>query len=319
MLSGHVHTKTMRFLVTGAHGQDGMYLVTSLKMAGHDVVEVGRNRAKFFRFGRLVEGDSPKLEDSIASTEFLNSQKPDCILHFAAVHYPTMLQDGGSNQDRMIACHVAATQNLLDWMVDRENSKMIVALSSQMYSTKDENRVIREDSDHHPVTFYGKTKSEAHNLIRQYSVKYQINAAGAIFFNHTSIRSKADFLFPILAKSISNSIKNGFEDITIRNSNSYLDIGSSDEYCDGVLSMLAEDYLTDYIFSSGQALKISSIVEDAFLLMGLQGKMTLLSESTETRWCLVGDNSKARENLLWRPQKTASEILVDMIYNFNTR
>jgi nucleoside-diphosphate-sugar epimerase len=309
----------MRFLVTGARGQDGMYLVNSLKMAGHDVVEVGRNRSKFFRLGQIVEGDSPKLENPIAAGEFLNSQKPDCILHFAAVHYPTMLQDGESNQDRMFACHVTTTQNLLDWMVNRENCKMIVALSSQMYSTKDENQVIRENSDHQPVTFYGKTKSEAHNLVRQYSDKYQVNAAGAIFFNHTSIRSKADFLFPILAKSISNSIKNGFEDITIRNSNSYLDIGSSDEYCEGVLSMLAEDSLTDYIFSSGQALKISSIVEDAFLLMGLQGKMALLSESTETSWCLVGDNRKARENLLWRPQKTPSEILVDMIYNLNAR
>jgi nucleoside-diphosphate-sugar epimerase len=309
----------MRFLVTGASGQDGMYLVTSLKLAGHDVVEVGRNRSKFFRLGQIVEGDSPKLEDPIAAAEFLNSQKPDCILHFAAVHYPTMLQDGESNQDRMFACHVTATQNLLDWMVSRENCKMIVALSSQMYSTKDENQVIHENSDHQPVTFYGKTKSEAHNLIRQYSDKYQVNAAGAIFFNHTSIRSKADFLFPILAKSISNSIKNGFEDITIRNSNSYLDIGSSDEYCEGVLSMLAENCLTDYIFSSGQALKISSIVEDAFLLMGLQGKMALLSESTDTSWCLVGDNRKARENLLWKPQKSPSEILVDMIYNLNAR
>jgi len=309
----------MRFLVTGAHGQDGIYLVSSLKMAGHEVIEVGRSRSKFFRFGQLVEGESPKLEDPIVAAEFLNSQRPDFILHFAAVHYPAMLQGGASNQDRMFACHVTTTKNLLDWMVDSKNSKMVVALSSQMYSTKDENLVIHEESDHNPVTFYGKTKSEAHNLVRRYSDKYQINASGAIFFNHTSIRSKANFLFPILAKSISDSIKNGFQDVRIKNSNSYLDIGWSDEYCEGVLSMLQEDRLTDYIFSSGQALKISLIVEDALLKMGHQGKVNLLSESVETNWCLVGDNTKARKNLFWRPQKTASEILVNMIDNVDAQ
>ena len=309
----------MRFLVTGANGQDGMYLVSSLKMAGHEVVEVSRSRSKFFRFGRLVEGETPKLEDPIAAAEFLNSQRPDFILHFAAVHYPAMLQDGESNQDRMFACHVTTTKNLLDWMVTRKNCKMVVALSSQMYSTTDENLIIHEESDHNPVTYYGKTKSEAHNLIRGYSDKYQVNASGAIFFNHTSIRSKADFLFPILARSISDSIKNDFQDVRIRNSNSYLDIGWSDEYCEGVLLMLAEDHLTDYIFSSGQALKISSIVEDALLKMGHQGSLNLLSESAETSRCLIGDNTKARKNLLWTPRKSASEILVDMIKNVDAQ
>lgn len=282
-------------------------------MAGHEVVEVGRSRSKFFRFGRLIEGESPKLEDPIAAAEFLNSQRPDFILHFAAIHYPAMLKDGESNQERMFACHVTTTKNLLDWMVTSTNSKMVVALSSQMYSTTDKNLVIDEESDHNPVTFYGKTKSEAHDLVRQYSYKYQVNAAGAIFFNHTSIRSKANFLFPILAKLISDSIKNGFQDVRIKNSNSYLDIGWSDEYCDGVLSMIAEDRLTDYIFSSGKALSISFIVEDALQKMGHQGKVNLLSDSTETNWCLIGSNTKAKENLSWQPVKTASELLVDMI------
>jgi GDP-D-mannose dehydratase len=47
--------------------------------------------------------------------------------------------------------------------------------------------------------------------------------------------------------------------------------------------------------------------------MGLQGKINLLSESTATNWCLIGDNTKAKENLLWQPRKAASEILIEMI------
>jgi len=53
--------------------------------------------------------------------------------------------------------------------------------------------------------------------------------------------------------------------------------------------------------------------------MGHQGKVNLLSESVETNWCLVGDNTKARKNLFWRPQKTASEILVNMIDNVDAQ
>jgi GDP-D-mannose dehydratase len=60
-------------------------------------------------------------------------------------------------------------------------------------------------------------------------------------------------------------------------------------------------------------LTISSILEEVLLKMGLQGKINLLSESTATNWCLIGDNTKAKENLLWQPRKAASEILIEMI------
>lgn len=303
----------MRFLITGAKGQDGQYLVNSLKSAGHEIIEVGRVRSTYFSSRQLVEGLSPRLEDPIISAEFLDSQNPDCILHFAAVHYPAMIQDGESNQDEMLACHVTTTENFLRWMIDNENCKMVVALSSQMYTAKNENLMISEGESHNPATYYGQTKAGAHSLIRQYSDKYQTNASGAILFNHTSTRSKSNFLFPSLAKALSQSIKTGQKKITVKNSNTYLDIGSADEYCDGVISMLEEDRLTDYIFSSGTASTIASIVNETLFKLGQHGKIDLLTEFTEPRWCLVGDNTKANRNLFWKPIKTASDVLVEMV------
>lgn len=303
----------MRFLITGANGQDGQYLVKSFKSAGHEVIELGREYSRFFHTGQLIEAKSPKLDDPSTSKEFLDSQKPDCILHFAAVHYPAMIHNGESNRDEMVACHVTTTENFLGWLIKNENSKMIVALSSQMYSANTENVRISERTAHSPSTFYGKTKSEAHILMRRYSDDYQTNAAGAILFNHTSTRSKASFLFPILANAISDSIKSGYKDITVRNSNAYLDMGFSDEYCEGIISMLTEDRLTDYVFSSGTASTINSIVSQTLSTLGLQEKIKLLTESSEPKWCPVGDNTKARNNLHWQPEKRASDILAEMV------
>jgi GDPmannose 4,6-dehydratase len=303
----------MRFLITGAGGQDGQYLVKSLSKSGHEVIEIGREYSKFYQSGQLVEARSPRLVDPTISAEFLESQKPDCILHFAAVHYPAMIQDGDSNREEMFACHVTTTENLLQWMTKNLDSKMIVALSSQMFSSENENVRISEETHHNPATFYGQTKAEAHRLIRRYAVNYQTNAAGAILFNHTSTRSKSNFLFPILAKAISESISSGYKDITVRNSNAYLDLGSSDEYCDGIISMVSQERLTDYIFSSGSALTIASIVNGTLFELGHQGKINLLTESHETRWCPVGDNSKARERLSWSPTKSSAQILAEMV------
>lgn len=303
----------MRFLITGANGQDGQYLVNSLKSAGHEVIEIGRKYSRFFQTGQMIEARSPKLDDPSTLKEFLDSQKPDCILHFAAVHYPAMIHNGESNRDEMVACHVTTTKNFLGWLVKNEDSKMVVALSSQMYSANIENVRISERTIHNPSTFYGETKSEAHSLIRRYSDEYQTNAAGAILFNHTSTRSKASFLFPILAKAISESIKSGYKDITVRNSHAYLDMGFSDEYCEGIISMLTEDRLTDYVFSSGTASTINSIVSETLSTLGHQGRIELLTESSEPRWCPVGDSTKARNNLHWQPKKRPSEILAEMV------
>jgi GDP-D-mannose dehydratase len=224
-----------------------------------------------------------------------------------------MIHNGESNQDEMVACHVTTTENFLGWLIKNVNSKMVVALSSQMYSAKNENARITEETTHSPSTFYGKTKSEAHKLMHRYSDDYQTNAAGAILFNHTSTRSKASFLFPVLANALSDSIKSGYKDITVRNSNTYLDMGFSDEYCEGIVSMLSEERLTDYIFSSGTASTISSIVSETLSTLGHQGKIELLTESREPKWCPVGDKTKALNNLRWQPKKRASKILAEMV------
>lgn len=303
----------MRFLITGAYGQDGRYLVSALRKLGNEVVEVGRTRSRYFSNGVLAERASPRLEDPIESIEFLNSQQPDCILHFAAIHFPAMIQNGDFDRSEMIACHFTTTQNFLNWILERGQGKLIVALSSQMYSTSSTNSLINEQTALNPSTFYGKTKSDAFELIRLYRDSYNVNASGAILFNHTSSRSKKDFLFPFLAASIRESIRNGYKDIVIRNASATVDIGSSDEYCEGVISMASENQLTDYVFASGVAVSISKIVQDALRALNLEDKISVSSRSEAPSDCLVGNSIKAQRNLLWAPRKKGSEILVEMV------
>lgn len=300
-------------MITGATGQDGSILVRKLTAQGHRVIGISRNSAQIYEETQITKLAKPTLIDLNSCHDFLESFKPDLILHFAAVHAPTMIEDGTLLGDAMIACHVATTKNILSWQKVNLNSKLIVALSSQMYSPTNSKTLVDENTQIHPSTFYGETKAEAYRLILDTRNQHGVNAAGAILFNHTSKFSKADFLFPILAKRIASSIRTGNIQISVRNANAYLDIGSAEEYCDGIIEMARLERLSEFVFASNESEQVSEIIRKALSLVGYGGELQILSESRVIPGYLKGQPRKARDVLNWTAKKSPSEVLSEMI------
>ena len=199
------HNSRMRVLIVGAAGQDGSLLAEKYSEQGDVVLGVGSNLNRHKPYGfDMIYTD---LANSDKSKSIFRSFKPDRIFHLAAVHSSSALAEASLERthEKIHSCNVLITKNILDWQRSNSDCKSIIGLSSQMYSFEKSGKYIDESSIVDPRNYYAKTKVEALSLLRKYRSNYGTKSSGAILFNHTSKRSKPEFLFPQLALQIAES------------------------------------------------------------------------------------------------------------------
>ncbi len=316
-----VDTYLVRVLVIGATGQDGSILVSQYLRTGCEVFGVTRDAKKLKEvslrnrnFQAAVDVDlySPK-----EAMQFLRATNPDIIFHLAAIHASStnMARLGQESFDEMHMCHVEITRNILNWQRENISAKLVVALSSQMYSSNTESRNISENSMVFPSTKYGETKAEAFSLIKNYRQKYGVRAGGAILFNHTSTLSRKDFLFQVVAKQIVEIIAGNSNEVSLRNPEASLDICSAEEVCEGLILLSSLEMLDDFVFSSGKEQTIRKVIMDVFELCQIDSKPTIVATQnySEVQKSLVGNPAKAKKLLGWQSRKMPSEILYEMV------
>lgn len=300
-------------LVIGSSGQDGSILCDLFDADNQAYIAVSRSQT------RLPDNSTRGPVDLSIPKEaasFLDEFKPSAIVHLAAVHAPSgaMARMGDEKYNEMVKCHIDISRNILDWQVENPSSKSIFALSSQMFSADKQEPFINLDSEVNPSTKYGETKAECWDLIKEYRSKKNIKASGLILFNHTSDRSKPNFLFPDIAKQFSNILNTGIRTFKIRDADSYVDIFSAYDLGDGIKKCLDQDQSRDYIFSSGKYVKIRSIINETSKLLKISELDEIISTNPgKTSIPLYGDIKETINALAWSPKISPSEILASMI------
>jgi nucleoside-diphosphate-sugar epimerase len=300
-------------LVIGSTGQDGSILCDLLN--AHSINYVGVSRNSISSPGKITER-AVDLSQFETSQSFLDQVKPSHIIHLAAVHAPSgsMFAAGELLFDEMYKCHVQITKNILEWQLKHPKTKSLIALSSQMYSPQKQHPMITLNSQINPSSKYGETKAESWKLIKLYRAKYGVKSYGLILFNHTSSRSKPDFLFPELARQFLNILEGKSDVIKIRDTEAFVDIFSAEELGEGLIRCIKSEFTQDLIFSSGGYVKISDVIRNTAEILGMQDTFELFSTHPTDRLIpLFGDISNTFEILKWRPVSTPSEILAKMV------
>ena len=305
----------MRVLITGINGQDGSILCNMHLLNGDQVW--GSTRTNLDKRPSTFEVIKEKLQDSASATKCLEKIKPHFIYHLAARHFDSTKNSFPSSKLRneMYECHVDITKNILNWQSKNLNTKSIVGLSSQMYLGNKNNQSINENSICEPQNYYAETKVEAFNLIRLYRNKYHVNSSGAILFNHTSIKSKQEFLFPKLAKQMSKVICDQSDKIFLANPSKQVDMCHALDVCEGLFKLMNYKPACDLIFSSGKLLKITDLIRQTFQLLGFRGSYEIIqtgAKSQENK-VVVGDIRLAKRVINWAPTKNPEEILAEQI------
>ena len=307
----------MKVLITGVDGQDGTILSHKYMEAGWDVIGVSRS-PKIYPQKKLSENISfGEIKDSKTCWSILNELKPDHILHLAAVHAAStsMSTLEGISKREMTSVHVDLTRNFLLWQKMNNYSRLGVALSSQMYTPTQKVTIIDEITPPEPMNFYGMTKAKAFDLVNEYRYRNNQCAIGFIFFNHTSIYSKEEFLFQLLARQIAGVIKGDLDKVQIRNFDSEIDISSAHEVCEGAMQAMFSSQPRDWIFSSSKLLSIRSIVKAAFVELGVSSSVPLISTQTHSSasFNLVGNTEGARRFLGWETNVNPGQLLASMV------
>ena len=308
-----------RALITGITGQDGSYLAELLLEKGYEVHGMVR-RASTETFQRLEHirdrlilhtGD---LLDQRSLTDVLKECRPAEIYNLAAMSFVA----ASWNQPVLTAefTGVGVTRLLESIRDTVPEARTYQASSSEMFG-----KVLEvpqtERTPFYPRSPYGVAKAYGHFITVNYRESYDLYACSGILFNHESPRRGLEFVTRKVTHGAA-AIKLGLQDeLRLGNLDAERDWGFARDYVEAMWLMLQQDEPDDYVIATGKTHTVRRLVELAFGHVGLDPDDYVKLDERFLRPAevdqLVGDCSKAREQLGWEPRTSFEELVALMV------
>jgi GDPmannose 4,6-dehydratase len=158
-----------------------------------------------------------------------------------------------------------------------------------------------------PVTPYGVAKAYAHFIVHSYRRRYGLYACSGILYNHESPRRPLEFL-PRKVSSGAAAISLGLEhELVLGDLDARRDWGYAGDYVRAIWLMLQQDEPGDYVVSTGESHSVRDLVQCAFAYLDLDWRDHVrvdpaLERGPAELHRLVGDSTKAHEQLGWHPE-----------------
>jgi GDPmannose 4,6-dehydratase len=158
----------------------------------------------------------------------------------------------------------------------------------------------------YPRSPYGVSKVFAHYITVNYRESYDLFAVSGILFNHESPRRGLEFVTRKVTDGVAR-IKLGLTDtLSLGNLDAHRDWGFAGDYVRAMWMMLQQDRADDYVIATGESHSVRELVDVAFGHVGLDWQKHVRLDPKFLRPAevdlLVGDPSKARKTLGWRPE-----------------
>jgi GDPmannose 4,6-dehydratase len=314
---------TKKALITGITGQDGSYLAEHLLDLGYEVHGLVRRVAleaperRTERIAHLLDRITlhPASLESYPSIFHLISRHDfDECYHLAAQSFVAeSFADGFSTMNTNInGTHymLAALREL------RPNCRFYFAGSSEMFG-KAREVPQRESTPFHPRSPYGISKVAGFDLTRNYREAYGMFCVSGILFNHEGPRRGFEFVTRKISSGAAR-IKLGLaSELRLGNLEAERDWGHAKDYVRAIHLMLQQPEPDDYVVATGESHSVREFCELAFAEVGLDYRTYVVSDERFQRPAevdqLIGDATKARTVLGWRPQYTFGELIKEMV------
>jgi GDPmannose 4,6-dehydratase len=175
----------------------------------------------------------------------------------------------------------------------------------------------RELTPFYPRSPYGVSKVFAHYITVNYRESYNLFAVSGILFNHESPRRGLEFVTRKVTDGVAR-IKLGLADsLSLGNLDAERDWGFAGDYVRAMWMMLQQSQPDDYVIATGESHSVRELVELAFDHVGLDWKRYVRLDPKFLRPAevdhLVGDASKARDALGWRPEVNFAGLVRMMV------
>jgi GDPmannose 4,6-dehydratase len=303
-----------RALITGITGQDGSYLAELLLEKDYEVFGMVR-RASTESFERiehlvgrlnLVQGD---LLDQASLVSVLEDAQPSEVYNLAAQSFvPTSW-----NQPVLTAEFTAVGVTRLLEAIRRVDPsiRFYQASSSEMFG-KVREVPQNEQTPFYPRSPYGVAKVYGHFITVNYRESYDLFAVSGILFNHESPRRGLEFVTRKISDAVAR-IKLGLADeLRLGNLDASRDWGYAGDYVLAMWQMLQNREPVDYVVATGETHTVREFAELAFAHAGLEPDRHVVVDPEFLRPAevdhLVGDATRAREELGWQPRVSFREL-----------
>ena len=325
--------------ITGATGQDGSYLAEFLLSKEYEVHVILRRSSVFTtkRIDHLLthpdfhayHGD---LCDSSNLHSLLQKIKPDEIYNLAAQSHV-----GVSFEVPEYTAEVDSlgTIRLLNAIKDlKQNPRFYQASTSELFGGLPDTVPQSESTPFYPKSPYGAAKLYSYWVTVNYREAYGLFACNGILFNHESPRRGETFVTKKITRAVSRIKKGVQSKLILGNLDSKRDWGHAKDYIKAMWLMLQMDQPSDYVIATGKSHSVREFVTLAFNHVGIpiEWKGEGLSEiginsitgdivvevselyyrPSEVDY-LLGDPTKAIEELGWKPEYDFNSLVKEMI------
>ena len=307
-------------LITGITGQDGAYLAKLLLDKGYDVFG-GYRRSSSANFWRLnYLGITNKINfipmdmlDSSSLSTSLEISNPSEVYNLAAQSFVGLSFSQPFNTSNVTGIGVV---RLLE-SIQKFNPKIkfYQASSSEMYGNV-KSKIKNEQTQFSPTSPYAISKLFAYYTTKMYRETHSMFTVNGILFNHESPLRGLEFVTRKITNEIAKISLGITKKLVLGNLESKRDWGHAQEYVEMMWKMLKQKNCDDYVLATGESHSVKEFVETACKEAGVS-KNCVVSHKKYLRPSdvnnLVGDSSKAKKILGWKPKITFSKLVKIMI------
>ena len=327
-------------LVTGATGQDGAYLSRYLVDLGYKVFGAYRRAAStnLWRLSELKLLDEANfslieldITDPVSCINAIKVAKPSEIYNLAAQSFV-----GASFKEPLHTSYASgiAVLNLLEAIrLSDKSIKFYQAGTSEMFG-KVQAIPQNESTPFYPRSPYGVAKLYGHFMSINYRESYDIFAACGILFNHESPLRGLEFVTRKITNSAAKIALGKLDCLELGNLEAKRDWGFAKDYVEGMHAMLQAPKADTFVLSSGITTTVRDFVKMSFEALDIAlvfegegvnevardkktGKVVVKVNPEFFRPAevdlLIGDASKAKEQLNWSAKTNLNELCAMMV------
>ena len=332
-----------RALITGITGQDGSYLAEFLLTKDYEIHGLIRRGSTFntSRIDHLYRDPHEKgvrfflhsgdLTDSSSVSRLVEKIKPDEIYNLGAQSHVRVSFDTPEYTSNVVAL---GPLRLLDAIREtKSDTRFYQASSSEMFGQTTEVPQT-EITPFHPRSPYGCAKVYAYWITKNYRESYNLFAVNGILFNHESPRRGETFVTRKITRGLARIKLNLEKKLYLGNLDSSRDWGYAKDYVAGMWQMLQQPKPDDYVLATGETHTIREFAELSARFLdfelvwrgrglkekGVDKKTGRTLIEIDPRYfrpaevdLLVGDASKAKCELGWRPKTTFEQLVAMMV------
>ena len=332
-------------LITGVTGQDGAYLAEYLLGLGYTVHGIKRRSSSFntARVDHLYEdphaGNVPFLlhygdmTDSTNLIRLMQQIRPTEIYNLAAQSHVGVSFESPEYTANADAIGVLRLLEAIRILGMEKETRFYQASTSELYGLVQEVPQ-KETTPFYPRSPYGVAKLYGYWITVNYREAYGMFASNGILFNHESPIRGETFVTRKITRSVAR-IETGLEEtLYLGNLGAKRDWGHARDYVEGMHRILQADAPDDFVLATGETRSVREFVEIAFAEVGRgiewrgkgieetgvdkkSGKIVVRIDPQYFRPTevdlLIGDASKAREKLGWKPTTTFAQLVKEMV------